>query len=275
MVIFDVVLIVVLGLLLYSLSARERDAAPSWFDGLQLVMVLLALVIDVIVLVAMISRIGEFGASANKLASLGLNLILLVNLAGAAWLHFRFLRRRTRYSTLERWQTSYIPVYLGVGRDRRGRLPAGLRLRVAPGLRRPPASASSQSRGSPPVPDGDTFLRWRMHICSAIAAKWRRQAPRRAADLDREEPVGVAVHLEAGALGGALEQHRAVWSRCRKATRASRVSSTRWCIAVRSGACSSPPRTRSASSSSTPSGPSTVHRTWVSSMISRRSFERL
>ena len=51
MVIFDIVLIVVLGLLLYSLSARERDAAPSWFDGLQLVMVLLALVIDVIVLV--------------------------------------------------------------------------------------------------------------------------------------------------------------------------------------------------------------------------------
>ena len=112
MVIFDVVLIVVLGLLLYSLSARDRDAAPSWFDGLQLVMVLLALVIDVIVLAAMISRIGEFGASANKLASLGLNLILLANLAGAAWLHFRFLRRRTRYSTLERWQTSYIPVYL-------------------------------------------------------------------------------------------------------------------------------------------------------------------
>ena len=112
MVIFDIVLIVVLGLLLYSLSARDRDAAPSWFDGLQLVMVLLALVIDVIVLVAMISRIGEFGASANKLASLGLNLILLANLAGAAWLHFRFLRRRTRYATLERWQTSYIPVYL-------------------------------------------------------------------------------------------------------------------------------------------------------------------
>ncbi len=112
MVIFDIVLIVVLGLLLYSLSARDRDAAPSWFDGLQLVMVLLALVIDVIVLAAMISRIGEFGASANKLASLGLNLILLANLAGAAWLHFRFLRRRTRYSTLERWQTSYIPVYL-------------------------------------------------------------------------------------------------------------------------------------------------------------------
>ncbi len=112
LIIFDVVLIVVLALLLYSLSARDPLAPAGFFDRMQLVMVVAALVIDVLLLIAMIGRIGAYGASANKLASLGLNLILLVNLAGAAWLQFGFVRRRTSYSRLEHWQTAYVPVYL-------------------------------------------------------------------------------------------------------------------------------------------------------------------
>ena len=60
----------------------------------------------------MIGRIGAYGASANKLASLGLNLILLVNLVGSAWLQFGFVQTRATFSRVERWQTSYVPVYL-------------------------------------------------------------------------------------------------------------------------------------------------------------------
>jgi hypothetical protein len=107
-----VTLIVVLGLLLYSMSARVPTDPPGWFDRLQLLMVVAALLVDVLLLVAMIGRIGAYGASPNKLASLGLNLILLVNLAGAAWLQLRFVRGRVAYTPLERWQTSYVPVYL-------------------------------------------------------------------------------------------------------------------------------------------------------------------
>ena len=112
LIIFDLVLIVVLGLLLYSLSAHDPTERPGWFERLQLLLVVAALAVDVIVLIAMISRIGEYGASPNKLASLGLNLILLVNLSGAAWLQFRFVRGRTTFGHVERWQTAYIPVYL-------------------------------------------------------------------------------------------------------------------------------------------------------------------
>lgn len=112
LILFDIVLLVVVGLLLYALSARDGLAPPSWFDRLQLVMVLAALVVDIMVLVAMIGRIAEYGASPNKLASLGLNLILFANLAGAAWLQLRFLMRTTPFERLERWQTGYLPVYL-------------------------------------------------------------------------------------------------------------------------------------------------------------------
>jgi hypothetical protein len=109
---FDVVLVVVLALLLYALSARDPLAPASWFDRLQLVMVVAAILVDLLVLIAMVGRITEYGASPNKLASLGLNLILLANLAGAAWLQLRFVLGRSRFDRLERWQTGFVPVYL-------------------------------------------------------------------------------------------------------------------------------------------------------------------
>ncbi|WP_246150217.1 hypothetical protein [Agromyces intestinalis] len=109
---FDLVLVVVLALLVYSYSARDPLLRPGWFDRLQLVMLASALIIDALVLVAMIARTGEFGWSANKTASLGLNLILLANLAWAAWLQLGFLRGRRPFAALERWQTAYLPVYL-------------------------------------------------------------------------------------------------------------------------------------------------------------------
>jgi hypothetical protein len=108
---FDVVLIVAVALLLYAISARDPLAPPSWFERLQLLMVVSALVVDALVLVAMLGRIGAYGFSANKVASLGLNLILLVNLAWSAWLLLGFVRRTAPFRRLESWQTGYLPVY--------------------------------------------------------------------------------------------------------------------------------------------------------------------
>jgi hypothetical protein len=108
--VFDALLLVVLALVLYGMSAREPSTSPNWMDGIQLVAVVSALVLDLMVLGAMIARIGDVGFTPNRTAALGLNLVLLVNLAGAAWLSARFLTRRSRFHHLERWQTSYLPV---------------------------------------------------------------------------------------------------------------------------------------------------------------------
>jgi hypothetical protein len=109
--VFDALLVVVLALVLYGMSAREPSASPNWMDRIQLVAVVSALVLDVMVLAAMIARIGDLGFTPNRTAALGLNLVLLVNLAGAAWLSARFLTGRSRLHRLERWQTSYLPVF--------------------------------------------------------------------------------------------------------------------------------------------------------------------
>ena len=108
---FDALLVVVLGLVLYGMSARDPSTSPNWMDGIQLVAVVSALVLDVMVLGAMIARIGDLGFTPNRTAALGLNLVLLVNLAGAGWLSARFLMRRSTLHRLERWQTAYLPVF--------------------------------------------------------------------------------------------------------------------------------------------------------------------
>jgi hypothetical protein len=104
-------MLVVLGLVLYGMSARDPSTSPGWMDRIQLVAVVTALVLDAIVLGAMIARIGALGFTPNRTAALGLNLVLLVNLAGAAWLSIRFLTGHSTFHRLERWQTAYLPVF--------------------------------------------------------------------------------------------------------------------------------------------------------------------
>ena len=106
----DVILVLVLGLVLYAVSARDHQSPPGPFDRMQLLLVALALVIDGLVLVTMLGRFGEFGTSPNRVAALGLNVVLLVNLVWSARLQWGFLRGG-RLAPVARWQTTYLPVF--------------------------------------------------------------------------------------------------------------------------------------------------------------------
>jgi hypothetical protein len=77
----------------------------------QVVLVVSALLADAVALWAIAARITEFGFSPNRVAVLGENVILLVNLAWSAVLYLRFQRGRGSFTGLERWQTDYLLVY--------------------------------------------------------------------------------------------------------------------------------------------------------------------
>jgi hypothetical protein len=108
---FDMLLLVVLGLLLYSISARDPRSPPGPFDVVQIVLVVAALLADAVALWAIAARITELGFTPNRVAGLGVNVVLLVNLAWSTVLYVRFLRGRGSFADLERWQTRYLPVY--------------------------------------------------------------------------------------------------------------------------------------------------------------------
>jgi hypothetical protein len=111
LILFDLLLVVVLGLLLYSISARDPLTPPGLFDTLQLALVISALAIDVLVLLEITGRITTYGTTPNKAAALGENIILLANLTWSTWLLLKFARQRTPFTALEHWQTSYLPIY--------------------------------------------------------------------------------------------------------------------------------------------------------------------
>jgi hypothetical protein len=108
---FDLLLVLVLGLLLYAISARNPASPPGAFDVVQIVLVVSALLANAIALWAIAARITEFGFTPNRVAALGENVILLVNLTWSAVLYIGFLRGRRRFADLERWQTNYLPVF--------------------------------------------------------------------------------------------------------------------------------------------------------------------
>jgi hypothetical protein len=108
---FDLLLVVVLGLLLYSVSARDSRSPAGAYDVVQVVLLVSALAADAVALWAIAARITEFGFSPNRVAALGGNVILLVHLAWSAALYIRFLRGKGSFASLERWQTDYLPVY--------------------------------------------------------------------------------------------------------------------------------------------------------------------
>jgi hypothetical protein len=108
---FDLLLTVVVGLVLYAASARDPQAPPDFFDALQLALVVSALVVDGVALYAIAARISEFGFTPNRVAALGENIILLVNLTWTAWLYARLLSHRSSFARLERWQIAYLPVF--------------------------------------------------------------------------------------------------------------------------------------------------------------------
>ena len=111
LILFNVLLVIVLGLLLYAISARDPSARPGLFDWLQLALAISATLIDILVLAAITGRITEFGTTPNKAAALGENVILLTNRAWTAVLLFGFVRHRRPFEHLERWQTRYVAVY--------------------------------------------------------------------------------------------------------------------------------------------------------------------
>ena len=130
LILMDAILVLVLCLLLYSISARDSLAPPGLFDALQLVLVVAALAVDAVMLTAMLTRIAEFGYSPNKIAALGLN-----SATAGAPARRGMARRRipARPAPVHRRRALANTVPAGLrrlGRRRRAGLPAAVRLRL-------------------------------------------------------------------------------------------------------------------------------------------------
>lgn len=108
---FDLMLVLVLGMVLYTISARNIYDEVNIFDYLNVALISVAIIVDGVALAAILFRLSEYGISPNKLAALGENVLLLVNLAALLWLYVRYFLQRIKFNDIEAWQTRYLTVY--------------------------------------------------------------------------------------------------------------------------------------------------------------------
>jgi hypothetical protein len=107
----DFMLILVLGIVFYIISTRKETPRRLMYDWISLLLIITALIIDITALSAIVFRLSSYGVSPNKLAALGGNVLVFVNLTGMALLFVRFFRAKIPFSLLEKWQTRLLPVY--------------------------------------------------------------------------------------------------------------------------------------------------------------------
>ncbi len=108
---FDLLLALVLGMTLYTMSARDAEERANLWDVMVLALVVVALVVDGVALSGIISRLAEFGITANRLAALGANILLLVNLAFLGLGYARFIFGRLTYQAIVDVQMRCLPAY--------------------------------------------------------------------------------------------------------------------------------------------------------------------
>lgn len=113
----DALLVVVFGLVLFGVAAEDRGAAPGrrggpgrWSAVTRLVAIIGALGLDLVVLSTMARRVGDLGATPNRVVALGLNVVLAVGLAGGAVAAARTLAGRAPDDALATWLSRYLPV---------------------------------------------------------------------------------------------------------------------------------------------------------------------
>lgn len=108
---FNVLLLVVLGLCIFSISERGPGDSSGTMDWMNIGLVAVTLAIDAIALVAILSRVSTYGFSPNRIAVLGANLLVFVHLTGIFYHYIRFTVRKQSFKNLENWIAGYLPAY--------------------------------------------------------------------------------------------------------------------------------------------------------------------
>jgi hypothetical protein len=107
---FDALLVVVFALLLYSTSAHDGHRMLPIETGAQVTLMCTAVALDALVFVATVGRILDRGLTPNRVAVLGLNVVLLLGLLGGAWAAARRRSDKPLHARLQTWFSAYAVV---------------------------------------------------------------------------------------------------------------------------------------------------------------------
>ncbi|MBJ6119033.1 hypothetical protein JAO76_12570 [Pontibacter sp. BT310] len=111
LILFNVLLIGVMALIFFSIadkSGKEQNTTDSW---VLLLLAIVTVIVNSIALSAILFRIAEWGLTPNRLAVLGSNVLILLNLLLVTRSLFRSVTKKADVAELGKAIATYLPVY--------------------------------------------------------------------------------------------------------------------------------------------------------------------
>ncbi len=108
---FNGILLGVLVVTIFSITESGSDEKKNISDYINFALIVLALIIDSVALSAIVFRLSSYGITPNRLAVLGVNILIWANLIWIMLSYMRFLQNKSGPSTIQDAVTKYLPVY--------------------------------------------------------------------------------------------------------------------------------------------------------------------
>jgi hypothetical protein len=108
---FNGILLAVLAVTIFSITESGSDEKKTISDYINFALIILALFIDSVALSAIVFRLSSYGITPNRLAVLGINILIWANLIWIMFPYMRFLQNKTGPSTVQDAVTKYLPIY--------------------------------------------------------------------------------------------------------------------------------------------------------------------
>lgn len=108
---FNGILLGVLAVTIFSITESGTDEKKNISDYINFALIVLALIIDSVALSAIVFRLSSYGITPNRLAVLGVNILIWGNLIWIMLSYMRFLQNKNGPSTIQDAVTKYLPVY--------------------------------------------------------------------------------------------------------------------------------------------------------------------
>jgi hypothetical protein len=108
---FNGILLSVLAVTIFSITESGTDEKKHISDYVNFALIVIALIIDSVALSAIVFRLSSYGITPNRLAVLGINILVWANLIWIMLSYMRFLQNKTGPSAIQDAVTKYLPVY--------------------------------------------------------------------------------------------------------------------------------------------------------------------
>lgn len=111
LLIFNMLLIGVMAIILFSIAEKSNQSSSKIGTFLLLGLSIVTVIINGIALSAIVFRISEWGITPNRLAVLGGNILILINLIIVTINLFKTLRNNEQIENVEKSIATFLPIY--------------------------------------------------------------------------------------------------------------------------------------------------------------------